>query len=609
MALKDIWIDKVDDVDINSAEDINQVAHAVIELEENGGVQGENGATFTPNVSAEGVISWTNDRGLQNPPPVNIKGEKGDKGEQGERGLQGIQGERGADGAKGDKGDKGDRGEQGIQGIKGERGEKGKTAYEYAQDGGYTGTEAEYTEDINPDAINAHSEEFIITELAKRGQLKPEFANSIEECTDTSKLYVLPDGYIYAYKSSDELEYTNLFSFENADTAFSWISGSTSDQIYQTSTDFGTKDTGSNQFISKKGSNAGRFAVTGGLPTLPAGEYVVSAEVFMPSAVATSSVSFGACVIPSNKNSYEYHSVSQKDAWVEISHEFTVADGDLHTYIALMASGADATCYWRNIKVISKEDSGTQIYKWESTGHAFIPADYEYRIVELETSLSEIKNLTKKKWVGKKWVAFGDSLTEANRRTTKNYHGYVADETGISVVNMGYSGSGFKRMFDSNQAYFQRILNVPTDADVVTIMASGNDLSTTWLTYGLGEVTDTGTDTICGCINTTIDNLYSVLPTVQLGIITPTPWDCFYPFATADPQNRMSLYSEAIVKICKMRGIPCLDLYHCSGLRPWESSFKALAYSKDDGGGTHPDETGHRIIAPRIKAFLERLLM
>lgn len=89
---------------------------------------GQNGATFIPSVSTDGVISWTNDRDLPNPGPVNIKGKKGDKGERGERGLQGIQGiqgERGADGAKGDKGDKGDRGEQGIQGIQGEKGEKG----------------------------------------------------------------------------------------------------------------------------------------------------------------------------------------------------------------------------------------------------------------------------------------------------------------------------------------------------------------------------------------------------------------------------------------------------------------------------------------------------
>ena len=47
------------------------------------GEQGERGYHYTPNVSADGIISWTNDGGLVNPLPVNIKGDKGDKGEAG----------------------------------------------------------------------------------------------------------------------------------------------------------------------------------------------------------------------------------------------------------------------------------------------------------------------------------------------------------------------------------------------------------------------------------------------------------------------------------------------------------------------------------------------
>lgn len=50
------------------------------------------GATFTPSVSEEGILSWTNDHNLPNPAPVNIKGE------QGERGLQGYPGVDGKDG-------------------------------------------------------------------------------------------------------------------------------------------------------------------------------------------------------------------------------------------------------------------------------------------------------------------------------------------------------------------------------------------------------------------------------------------------------------------------------------------------------------------------------
>lgn len=44
------------------------------------GDKGETGATFTPEVSPEGMISWTNDKGLPDPKPANIKGQKGDTG-------------------------------------------------------------------------------------------------------------------------------------------------------------------------------------------------------------------------------------------------------------------------------------------------------------------------------------------------------------------------------------------------------------------------------------------------------------------------------------------------------------------------------------------------
>ena len=58
------------------------------------GPRGEPGAVYVPAVT-DGVLSWTNDAGLENPVPVDITGP---------------QGERGASGAKGDKGDRGDAG-------------------------------------------------------------------------------------------------------------------------------------------------------------------------------------------------------------------------------------------------------------------------------------------------------------------------------------------------------------------------------------------------------------------------------------------------------------------------------------------------------------------
>lgn len=130
------------------------------------------GTTFTPHISLDGVISWTNDGGLDNPAPVSVKGAKGDKGETGATGATGTQGERGEKGDKGDAGEpgeagkaatiavgtvetgepgteasvtntgtesaavlrfviprgaKGEQGEKGLQGERGERGERGET--------------------------------------------------------------------------------------------------------------------------------------------------------------------------------------------------------------------------------------------------------------------------------------------------------------------------------------------------------------------------------------------------------------------------------------------------------------------------------------------------
>lgn len=50
------------------------------------GQDGADGVTFTPAVSNEGVISWTNDGGRTNPQSVNIRGPKGDTGDTGPQG-------------------------------------------------------------------------------------------------------------------------------------------------------------------------------------------------------------------------------------------------------------------------------------------------------------------------------------------------------------------------------------------------------------------------------------------------------------------------------------------------------------------------------------------
>lgn len=230
---------------------------------------------------------------------------------------------------------------------------------------------------------------------------------------------------------------------------------------------------------------------------------------------------------------------------------------------------------------------------------------YSYNANVMTGEVSTVKSITpvtNSYWKNKTWCAVGDSLTEVNARTSKNYVDYIAEETGINTEKVALSGTGYARGYVANSAFYQRLTLIPNDVDVVTFFGSFNDLSAG---LPLGNITDTGTTSICGCINTTFDTLFSKIPLARVGVITPTPW------ATSNEGNDTTndeAYVDALINICKRRGIPCLDLYRSSGLRPWDSAFRAAAYSKDDGNGTHPDENGHAIIAPQIREFIARLI-
>ena len=59
------------------------------------GPKGDTGPYFTPAVSDEGIISWSNNGGLDNPASVSIKGPQGNTGAKGDPGIQGEQGPAG----------------------------------------------------------------------------------------------------------------------------------------------------------------------------------------------------------------------------------------------------------------------------------------------------------------------------------------------------------------------------------------------------------------------------------------------------------------------------------------------------------------------------------
>lgn len=261
--------------------------------------------------------------------------------------------------------------------------------------------------DYYTDAEKAEWEAYIATELAKRGQLKPEFANSIEECTDTSKLYVLPDGYIYAYMLTEkEVEsgpaYTNLLPLaKNTDRT----------TIYN--------GKGYKEGTKLSGSGGGESAVSSALCAsgfIPA----VAGDVLRIKGISpvTSSTHYVVAYNSSNErtgNTTLYFGSKDGVLYFQSKAEAASAiytiDDDV---ITLTLTKANFGSGFNAIRISAKMDANTIVtineeikegggttivteYTWTNTGHAFVPADYEDRIIAVEdkadANAAEIANL------------------------------------------------------------------------------------------------------------------------------------------------------------------------------------------------------------------------
>lgn len=72
----------------------------------------------------------------------------------------------------------------------------------------------------------------------------------------------------------------------------------------------------------------------------------------------------------------------------------------------------------------------------------------------------------------------------------------------------------------------------------------------------------------------------------------------------------MENYNNAIIEIAKRRGIPVLDLYHCSNMRPDDEGFRVKFYNENgvQDNGVHPNSEGHKILAAPVREFVRGLI-
>ena len=248
-----------------------------------------------------------------------------------------------------------------------------------------------------------------ITELsAKPLQQTPLFANSIEECIDTTKMYVLPDGMIYALMKTsvpNEESYTNLLpsAQQGTDQTSTWVAGGG----YAT-----------NMRLSGSGGNAvsatnDKFVMcASGYIPVKLGDIVRFKNFYTPHGIAGYIVSYNSgksrlasqqwdpaepdtqdpwdsgpwySVYGDNLGADSYKNVTQ----VEITENYF---GSNVSFIRFSGIITQDTIITVNEEIL--EEGGFVIVEaWVNTGLAFVPANYEDRIITLENKVALLEQL------------------------------------------------------------------------------------------------------------------------------------------------------------------------------------------------------------------------
>jgi len=265
-----------------------------------------------------------------------------------------------------------------------------------------------------------------------------------------------------------------------------------------------------------------------------------------------------------------------------------------------------------NIDVTDQLNTAITTHNSNATAHADIRTKISDNLnkitvlngkdIELDNQIKILSNPLK----GKKWTVMGDSITEYNFATTKNYHGYIADWCGCTIQNLGIGGMGYSSIMN---IYSQFYLINP-DADYITIMAGTND-------YGLnakpmGAFGSLSADEIAGSMLNCLVMLQNNYWNKKLGIISPLPReDNWGEISVANSQGvTLKMVNDMLAKTCRHLSIPYLDLYSGSGLYPYTTACSAGYFSNEmhpNGDGLHPNALGHAVIARKILEFMVSL--
>ena len=241
----------------------------------------------------------------------------------------------------------------------------------------------------------AEFSDFISSELAKRGQVTPEFGHSeewLQANGDPSKLYVMPDGMIWAntYVTRVEPAYTNILDtvtlYENK--RWSHSSKKYNDADGHLATD---------KFPVKKGD-----IIRINVPVTPVfkreytrAHYFADSGNYVAGHVDATPAYYTNVTEVNGVSSWEIGTIDDAHTALGGNVSYLTGADDITNMILIINIGNNVAItpddYKDLIVTINEPIEMREVtdWRWVSTGHAFVPADYDDRIAELEDQSSE----------------------------------------------------------------------------------------------------------------------------------------------------------------------------------------------------------------------------
>ena len=402
-------------------------------------------------------------------------------------------------------------------------------------------------------------------------QETPLFASGIEECTDTSKVYVMPDGYIYAYMYSQ--------------------SGIPEITI---------EGKAGGYYVGDEWNPTGKLQTAGSCSAKRTDVIPVTpGDVLKYKGYGAEAV-YSVFWLDSTKATLlSREQLNSTGSYTNV----TAPENAAYVWFGSFAYAANASEVVLDVQWVNCQAASTT-YQWTNTGHAFVPADYEDRIIELERKTNSIESSVIDSLNGKKIGYDGDSIC-MGYMANGGYPALIASLTGGIFDNQAIGGARLCA-HDTQHSVVNNLSKLPLDGDIYCFQGGINDY---WANASLGTCTPgdyTGaldTSTICGALETIFRYaLTNFTGKAVCFIITHKIQNTAYTANTAG--HTFKDYRDAMAQVCEKYSIPYYDAFSKSGLNGWNDAQNNAFLTANGAGipdGTHPNKEGYiRYYVPQL---------